>query len=192
VPAKRARIGIADQIFARVGASDDLGRGQSTFLVEMVEAANILNNATARSLVVLDEIGRGTSTFDGVALAWAITEHLHDVLRCRALFATHYHELARLADRLPGLRNYHVEVQEGPETILFLHRVVPGSAGRSYGIHAARLAGVPTKVLERAEVVLRELEGPPPTVTLRPVPEADQPMAKALPRRSRRPKDRVA
>jgi DNA mismatch repair protein MutS len=162
VPAKRARIGIADRIFTRVGASDDLGRGQSTFMVEMTEAANILNNATSRSLVILDEIGRGTSTYDGVSLAWAITEYLHDRVGCRALFATHYHELARLADRLPGLRNYNVQVQEGADDIVFLHKIAPGSADRSYGIHVARLAGVPREVLDRAEQVLGELEGRSP------------------------------
>jgi DNA mismatch repair protein MutS len=159
VPAKRARIGIADRIFTRVGASDDLSRGQSTFMVEMTEAANILNNATARSLVILDEIGRGTSTYDGVSLAWAITEYLHNVISCRALFATHYHELAELARTLPGLRNYNVLVQEGADDIVFLHKIAPGSAGRSYGIHVARLAGVPREVLDRAEQVLGELEG---------------------------------
>jgi DNA mismatch repair protein MutS len=159
VPARRARVGIADRIFTRVGASDDLGRGQSTFMVEMTEAANILNNATPRSLVILDEIGRGTSTYDGVSLAWAITEYLHDQVGCRTLFATHYHELARLADRLDGVRNYNVLVREGPGEIIFLHKIAPGSAGRSYGIHVARLAGVPRAVLDRAEQVLRELEG---------------------------------
>jgi DNA mismatch repair protein MutS len=159
VPAKRARIGIADRIFTRVGASDDLGRGQSTFMVEMTEAANILNNATPRSLVILDEIGRGTSTYDGVSLAWAITEYLHDRVACRALFATHYHELARLAERLRGLRNYNVLIHEGADEIVFLHRIAPGSADRSYGIHVARLAGMPGEVLSRAEDVLKELEG---------------------------------
>jgi DNA mismatch repair protein MutS len=159
VPARRARIGIADRIFTRVGASDDLSRGQSTFMVEMTEAANILNNATPRSLVILDEIGRGTSTYDGVSLAWAITEYLHDRAACRALFATHYHELARLADRLPGLRNHNVLVREGADDIVFLHKIAPGSADRSYGIHVARLAGVPHEVLERAEEVLGKLEG---------------------------------
>lgn len=158
VPARSARIGIVDRIFTRVGASDELSRGQSTFMVEMTEAANILNNATARSLVILDEIGRGTSTYDGVSLAWAITEHLHDVLGCRALFATHYHELAQLADSLPALKNYHVLVQETDQSIVFLHRIAPGSAERSYGIHVAQLAGVPRSVLERAKVILAELE----------------------------------
>jgi DNA mismatch repair protein MutS len=159
VPARRARVGIADRIFARVGASDDLGRGHSTFMVEMTEAANILNNATPRSLVILDEIGRGTSTYDGVSLAWALTEYLHDAVGCRALFATHYHELAQLEERLGGLRNYHARVQEGPEGIVFVHKIAPGSADKSYGIHVARLAGVPRAVLDRAEQVLGELEG---------------------------------
>jgi DNA mismatch repair protein MutS len=159
VPARRARIGLADRIFTRVGANDELSRGQSTFMVEMTEAANILNNATPRSLVILDEIGRGTSTYDGVSLAWAISEYLHDTVGCRALFATHYHELARLAEKLPGLRNYNVRVQEEPGEIVFLHKIAAGSADRSYGIHVARLAGVPREVLDRAEQVLRELEG---------------------------------
>jgi DNA mismatch repair protein MutS len=158
VPARQARVGIADRIFTRVGASDELGRGQSTFMVEMTEAANILNNATARSLVILDEIGRGTSTYDGVSLAWAITEYLHDQVSCRTLFATHYHELAQLAEKLSGLRNYNVLVQEVREEIVFLHKIAPGSADKSYGIHVARLAGVPADVLERAREVLAELE----------------------------------
>jgi DNA mismatch repair protein MutS len=162
VPAKRARIGLVDRIFTRVGAHDDLSRGQSTFMVEMTEAANILNNATARSLVILDEIGRGTSTYDGVSLAWAITEYLHDHTACRTLFATHYHELAQLAQTLPGLRNYNVLVQEGRDEIIFLHKIAPGRADRSYGIHVARLAGVPREVLERAAQVLGELESQPP------------------------------
>jgi DNA mismatch repair protein MutS len=158
VPARQARVGITDRIFTRVGASDELSRGQSTFMVEMTEAANILNNATARSLVILDEIGRGTSTYDGVSLAWAITEYLHDRLGCRALFATHYHELSQLADKLPGLRNYNVLVREWQDEIVFLHKIAAGSADKSYGIHVARLAGVPEEVLDRAEEVLTELE----------------------------------
>jgi DNA mismatch repair protein MutS len=152
-------VGITDRIFTRVGASDELSRGQSTFMVEMTEAANILNNATPRSLVILDEIGRGTSTYDGVSLAWAITEYLHDQVGCRALFATHYHELAQLADKLPGLRNYNVLVREWQDDIIFLHKIAAGSADRSYGIHVARLAGVPDEVLDRAKEVLIELEG---------------------------------
>jgi DNA mismatch repair protein MutS len=158
VPARKTRIGVADRIFTRVGASDELSRGQSTFMVEMTEAANILNNATERSLVILDEIGRGTSTYDGVSLAWAITEYLHDVAGCRSLFATHYHELAQLAETLPQLRNYNVLVQEDAADVIFLHRIAPGSAERSYGIHVAKLAGVPASVLHRAEAVLAELE----------------------------------
>jgi DNA mismatch repair protein MutS len=158
VPASQATIGLVDRIFTRVGASDELNRAQSTFMVEMIEAANILNNATDRSLVILDEIGRGTSTYDGVSLAWAITEYLHDEIGCRALFATHYHELAQLAERLPGLRNYNVLVQEWQDEIVFLHKITAGSADKSYGIHVARLAGVPSEVLDRAHEVLIELE----------------------------------
>jgi len=158
VPARQARIGITDRIFTRVGASDELSRGQSTFMVEMTEAANILNNATPRSLVILDEIGRGTSTYDGVSLAWAITEYLHDRTACRALFATHYHELAQLAQTLPHLRNYNVLVKEWQNEIVFLHKIAAGSADKSYGIHVAQLAGVPEEVLDRAEDVLAELE----------------------------------
>ncbi|WP_391732751.1 DNA mismatch repair protein MutS [Tautonia sociabilis] len=158
VPAKSARIGVVDRIFARVGASDELSRGQSTFMVEMTETANILNNATARSLVILDEIGRGTSTFDGVSLAWAIAEHLHDVVGCRTLFATHYHELVDLEHSRPRLRNRNVAVRERDGEVVFLHRIVPGGADQSYGIHVARLAGVPAPVLERARAILAYLE----------------------------------
>jgi DNA mismatch repair protein MutS len=158
VPAKKARIGVVDRLYARVGATDELSRGQSTFMVEMTEAANILNNATARSLVILDEIGRGTSTYDGVSLAWAITEFLHQQLGCRALFATHYHELAQLAETLPHLRNYNVLVREWQEDIVFLHKIAAGSADKSYGIHVARLAGMPAEVLGRAREVLDRLE----------------------------------
>jgi DNA mismatch repair protein MutS len=158
VPARSARVGLADRIFTRVGASDELSRSQSTFMVEMTEAANILNNATARSLVILDEIGRGTSTYDGVSLAWGITEYLHDTVGCRALFATHYHELAQLEERLPNLRNYNATVHEGKDGIVFLHRMAPGSADKSYGIHVAERAGVPREVLERAREVLADLE----------------------------------
>jgi len=158
VPAKSAVVGIADRIFTRVGASDELSRGQSTFMVEMTEAANILNNATVKSLVILDEIGRGTSTYDGVSLAWAITEYLHNHVGCRSLFATHYHELAQLAETLPNLRNCNVLVREWKEDIVFLHKIAPGSADKSYGIHVARLAGIPFEVLERASQVLQQLE----------------------------------
>jgi DNA mismatch repair protein MutS len=165
VPAKRARIGVVDRLFARVGATDELSRGQSTFMVEMTETANILNNATARSLVILDEIGRGTSTFDGISLAWAISEHLHDHVGCRTLFATHYHELVDLAKTKPNLRNANVAVRESGGEIVFLHRIVEGGADQSYGIHVARLAGVPASVLDRARAILAFLEkqhGPDP------------------------------
>jgi DNA mismatch repair protein MutS len=158
VPARRARVGVADRLFARVGATDELGRGLSTFMVEMTETANILHNATDRSLVILDEIGRGTSTFDGVSLAWAIAEHLHDHTRCRTLFATHYHELVDLEKTKPRLRNANVAVREQAGEIVFLHRIVPGGADQSYGIHVARLAGVPAPVLDRAGEVLAFLE----------------------------------
>lgn len=158
VPAKSARIGLTDRLFARVGATDELSRGQSTFMVEMTETANILNNATDRSLVILDEIGRGTSTFDGVSLAWAIAEHLHDSVGCRTLFATHYHELVDLEKTKPRLRNANVSVLEREGEIVFLHRIVPGGADQSYGIHVARLAGVPSAVLERAREILAILE----------------------------------
>ncbi len=158
VPAHRATIGIADRIFARVGASDELSRGRSTFMVEMTETARILNTATARSLVILDEIGRGTSTYDGVSLAWAIIEHLHDQVGCRTLFATHYHELTDLESSLPGIKNLNVAVKEWEENIAFLHKIVDGAADKSYGIHVARLAGVPPEVNERAKQILAQLE----------------------------------
>ncbi|NND96019.1 MAG: DNA mismatch repair protein MutS [Pirellulaceae bacterium] len=158
VPATAATIGIADRIFARVGASDELSRGQSTFMVEMVETARILNTATSRSLVILDEIGRGTSTYDGLSLAWAITEHLHEQIGCRTLFATHYHELTQLEESLPRVANMNVAVKEWNEEVVFLHRIVAGGADKSYGIHVARLAGIPTSVNERAKDVLSQLE----------------------------------
>ncbi|HXE73172.1 MAG TPA: DNA mismatch repair protein MutS [Candidatus Nitrosotenuis sp.] len=158
VPARSARLGITDRIFTRVGASDDLHLGQSTFMVEMAETANILRQATPRSLVVLDEIGRGTSTFDGLALARAVAEHLHDEVGARTLFATHFHEMTRLERTLRACRNYRVAVQEAGEEVVFLHRIVPGGADRSYGIHVARLAGIPAPVIERARALLRSLE----------------------------------
>jgi DNA mismatch repair protein MutS len=158
VPAKSATIGIVDKIFARVGASDELSRGQSTFMVEMTETARILNTATPRSLVILDEIGRGTSTFDGVSLAWAIVEFMHDQMGCRTLFATHYHELTELEESLSGVCNYNVAVKEWEDQIVFLHKIIPGSADKSYGIHVARLAGVPNWVNRRAELILKKLE----------------------------------
>ncbi|HVY71511.1 MAG TPA: DNA mismatch repair protein MutS, partial [Verrucomicrobiae bacterium] len=158
LPAARARVDLVDRIFTRIGASDDLARGQSTFMVEMSETANILNNATARSLVILDEIGRGTSTFDGLSLAWSIVEHLHNVTGAKTLFATHYHELTELAARLPRLKNYNVVVREWNDQIVFLRKIVEGGTDKSYGIQVARLAGVPKAVVERAKVILRNLE----------------------------------
>jgi DNA mismatch repair protein MutS len=158
VPARRMRLGVADRIFTRVGASDELSRGHSTFMVEMLETSNILHNATQSSLVILDEIGRGTSTFDGLALAWAISEHLATRVGCRSLFATHYHELTELAELLDPVFNLNVAVREYEDQVVFLHRIVPGAADRSYGLHVARLAGVPADVLERANAVLNELE----------------------------------
>lgn len=158
VPAESADIGIADRIFARVGASDELSRGQSTFMVEMVETARILNTASSRSLVILDEIGRGTSTYDGLSLAWAITEHLHEQIGCRTLFATHYHELTQLEESLPRIANWNVAVKEWNDEVVFLHRIVRGGADKSYGIHVARLAGIPAAVNERAKDVLTQLE----------------------------------
>lgn len=158
VPAKRARIGIVDRLFSRVGAADDLARGRSTFMVEMIETAAILNQATERSLVILDEIGRGTATFDGLSIAWATVEYLHDVCSCRALFATHYHELTALAGRLGDVANATIEVKEWQDEIVFLHKVRAGAADRSYGIQVAKLAGLPTPVIARAGEVLAVLE----------------------------------
>lgn len=158
VPAASAKIGVSDRIFARVGASDELGKGQSTFMVEMTETARILNAATKKSLVILDEIGRGTSTYDGISLAWAITEYLHDVIACRTMFATHYHELTELTQTLKHASNWNVAVRESKEQIIFLHKIVEGSADKSYGIHVARLAGVPNPVIHRAGVILDTLE----------------------------------
>lgn len=158
VPAKSAHIGIVNKVFSRVGASDDLSRGQSTFMVEMVETASILNRADERSFVILDEIGRGTATFDGLSIAWAVVEYLHNINRCRSLFATHYHELAVLADKLSGLTLHCMKVKEFNEQIIFLHEVVTGAADRSYGIHVAKLAGIPKQVTHRAAQVLKKLE----------------------------------
>jgi DNA mismatch repair protein MutS len=158
VPAVKARVDLVDRIFTRIGASDDLTRGQSTFMVEMTETANILNNATSRSLVVLDEIGRGTSTFDGLSLAWSIVEYLHNRAGAKTLFATHYHELTELAQRLPRLKNFNVAVREWRDQIVFLRKIVEGGTDKSYGIQVARLAGVPKEVLERARQILANLE----------------------------------
>jgi DNA mismatch repair protein MutS len=158
VPARQAHIGIVDRLFSRVGAADDLARGRSTFMVEMVETAAILNQATSRSLVILDEIGRGTATFDGLSIAWAAIEHLHEANRCRALFATHFHELTALADRMPRISNATLKVTEWNGEVVFLHEVVPGAADRSYGLQVARLAGLPRAVVDRAKAILSELE----------------------------------
>lgn len=160
VPAEEARIGLVDRIFTRIGAQDEIHAGQSTFMVEMIEAANILHNATNRSLLILDEIGRGTSTYDGVSIAWAMVEyiHSHPDLKASTLFATHYHELTELADLLPGVRNYNVAVSEADGKVVFLHKIVPGSADRSYGIHVAQLAGLPKLVIQRANEILQQLE----------------------------------
>jgi DNA mismatch repair protein MutS len=158
VPADRAKIGVVDRLFSRVGAADDLARGQSTFMVEMVETAAILNQAGKRSLVILDEIGRGTATFDGLSIAWAVVEHLHEANRCRALFATHYHELTTLTSKLDKLRCHTMKVKEWNDDIIFLHEVEPGTADRSYGIHVGKLAGLPDAVITRAEQVLETIE----------------------------------
>ena len=173
VPARACRLGLVDRIFSRVGASDDLARGNSTFMVEMTETANILNNATDRSLIILDEIGRGTSTYDGLSIAWAVVEHLHRGAERgpRTLFATHYQELTQLARHLPRLRNFSVSVKEWNDEIVFVRRVVPGAADRSYGIQVARLAGLPPSVIERARTILAQLEGEEAVVAV-PAPQA--------------------
>ena len=158
VPAAQAHIGLVSQLFSRVGAADDLARGRSTFMVEMVETAAILNQADDRALVILDEIGRGTATYDGLSIAWATMEHLHGVNRCRALFATHYHEMTALAGKLDGVENATVRVKEWEGEVIFLHEVQKGAADRSYGVQVARLAGLPAAVVDRAKVVLEALE----------------------------------
>ncbi|MBI5343739.1 MAG: DNA mismatch repair protein MutS, partial [Deltaproteobacteria bacterium] len=161
VPAAKASIGVVDRIFTRVGASDDLSRGQSTFMVEMNETANILNNSTPKSLIILDEIGRGTSTFDGLSIAWAVVEYIHDNpgVRAKTLFATHYHELTELSLTKERVKNYNMAVKEWGEKIIFLRKVVAGGSSRSYGIQVARLAGLPLEVIERAGEILKNLEG---------------------------------
>ncbi len=160
IPADKARIGLVDRIFTRIGAQDEIHAGQSTFMVEMVETANILHHATPRSLLILDEIGRGTSTYDGVSIAWAVVEYIHNHpnLRAKTLFATHYHELTQLADLLPGVRNYNVAVSEAEGKVVFLHKIIPGGADRSYGIHVGQLAGLPKPVIQRANEIMRSLE----------------------------------
>ncbi|OLA95721.1 MAG: DNA mismatch repair protein MutS [Verrucomicrobia bacterium] len=160
VPAESAEIGLVDRIFTRVGANDDLARGQSTFMVEMNETSNIVNNATERSLVILDEIGRGTSTFDGLSIAWSVAEFLHDKIKARTLFATHYHELTKLSEDRPGVCNFNVAVREWNEQIIFLRKILPGGADKSYGIQVARLAGLPKEILDRAKEILAKLEKP--------------------------------
>jgi DNA mismatch repair protein MutS len=158
IPAKEAVIGTVDRIFTRVGASDELSRGQSTFMVEMNETANILNNATERSLIILDEVGRGTSTFDGVSIAWAITEYIYQHIHARTLFATHYHELTELALLFAGIKNFNIAVKEWGDEIIFLRKIVEGGTDKSYGIHVARLAGIPREVIQRARIILNNLE----------------------------------
>jgi DNA mismatch repair protein MutS len=158
VPATFASLSIVDRIFTRVGAYDDLSSGQSTFMVEMMELATILAAATKDSLVLLDEVGRGTSTFDGLSLAWAISEYLHSTIKCKCVFATHYHQLTQLESILPGVRNYSIAVKEERGTITFLRTVVPGATDKSYGVHVARLAGVPEAVTRRADEILKEIE----------------------------------
>ncbi|MEM1139049.1 MAG: DNA mismatch repair protein MutS, partial [Pseudomonadota bacterium] len=171
VPARLARIGVVDRLFSRVGAADDLARGRSTFLVEMVETAAILNQSTAQSFVILDEIGRGTATYDGLSIAWAAIEHLHDANACRALFATHYHELTALAEHLDGLANVSMRVREWEGQVVFMHEVIAGAADRSYGIHVADLAGLPKPVIARARALMRQLEKGGRTITVVRGPE---------------------
>ncbi|HYF36871.1 MAG TPA: DNA mismatch repair protein MutS, partial [Prosthecobacter sp.] len=179
LPAASAEIGLVDRIFTRIGASDDIARGQSTFMVEMNETALILNNATERSLVILDEIGRGTSTFDGLSIAWSVTEHLHDKIGARTLFATHYHEITAMAQSRPAVKNYNVAVKEWNHQIIFLRKILPGCAEKSYGIQVARLAGLPEEVLARAKEVLAQLEsGHQPVESVREVPAATSVPAK--------------
>jgi DNA mismatch repair protein MutS len=173
IPADRATIGVVDRVFTRVGASDSLGRGQSTFLVEMNETSSILHGATDRSLVLLDEIGRGTATFDGVAIAWAVTEHLHDRVGCKTIFATHYHELTQLTEQLEHARNFNVAVRESGDDIVFLHRLEPGGSDRSYGIHVGRLAGLPPSVVHRAWEILALLEAGHHVAGAAPPPQPD-------------------
>jgi DNA mismatch repair protein MutS len=160
VPAATAHIGLVDRIFTRIGAQDEIHAGQSTFMVEMIETSLILSNCTPRSLIVLDEVGRGTSTYDGVSIAWAVVEYIHNHPQHRAhtLFATHYHELTQLSDLLPGVRNYNVAVSEADGKVVFLHKIIPGGADRSYGIHVAQLAGIPRPVIQRANEILAQLE----------------------------------
>jgi DNA mismatch repair protein MutS len=174
VPARSARLPVVDRIFTRIGASDNLARGRSTFMVEMTETAAILNTATARSLILLDEIGRGTSTYDGLAIAWAVVEYIHSTSRAKTLFATHYHELTEL-ERLPGVKNFHVSVKENAGGIVFLRKVEPGAADRSYGIEVGKLAGLPPEVVVRAREVLHEHENAEQQTTAHLSPGAREP-----------------
>ncbi|SKA84147.1 DNA mismatch repair protein MutS [Prosthecobacter debontii] len=191
LPAASAEIGLVDRIFTRIGASDDIARGQSTFMVEMNETALILNNATERSLVILDEIGRGTSTFDGLSIAWSVAEHLHDHVGARTLFATHYHEITALAQSRPAVQNYNVAVKEWNQQIIFLRKILPGCAEKSYGIQVARLAGLPENVIHRAKEVLAQLEsGHQPADSVTDIPSATSVPAKA--RKPRSPSDSEA
>ena len=164
VPAKSVKIGLVDKIYTRVGAMDSIATGESTFLVEMNEAAHIVNTATSKSLILLDEVGRGTSTFDGISIAWALTEYLHERIGARTLFATHYHELNELAEIFPRIKNYKVDVREYGDKVVFLHKVTPGFADHSYGIQVAQMAGLPEEVTERAKRILKNLEGSELTV----------------------------
>ena len=187
MPAASAEIGLVDRLFSRVGASDDLARGRSTFMVEMVETAAILHQATEKSLVILDEVGRGTATYDGLSIAWATLEHLHTEKKCRGLFATHYHELTRLAEELPRLRAVAMAVREWRGRVVFLHEVKPGAADRSYGVAVARLAGLPDPVVERAEQLLSLLEAQAPVGGL----VADLPLFASAPQAEEPSKDAV-
>jgi DNA mismatch repair protein MutS len=166
VPASEAHIGIIDQIFSRVGASDDLAKGNSTFMVEMVETASILEKATGSALIIMDEIGRGTATYDGLSIAWATLEHIHDVIECRTLFATHYHELTQLEDDFPNIKNAKITIREWKDEIIFLHEVKFGTADKSYGIQVAKIAGLPSSVTNRANIILEKLESNSPKVNL--------------------------
>jgi DNA mismatch repair protein MutS len=159
VPASEAQIGIVDQIFSRVGASDDLTKGNSTFMVEMIETASILENATESALIIMDEIGRGTATYDGLSIAWATLEHIHDIIKCRTLFATHYHELTQLENNFPNIKNAKVAIREWRDEVIFLHEVKFGTADKSYGIQVAKIAGLPHSVINRANIILHTLEG---------------------------------
>ena len=166
VPASEAHIGIVDQIFSRVVASDDLTKGNSTFMVEMIETASILNQATQSALIIMDEIGRGTATYDGLSIAWATLEHIHDVIKCRTLFATHYHELTQLENNFPHIKNAKVAIREWRDEVIFLHEVKFGTADKSYGIQVAKIAGLPHSVTNRANVILKELESTSNTVNI--------------------------